>query len=1191
MFIQVIRWGHTLSKAPLINSLARERPDPADSGELAASVLSGTADANAELEVFDGDVLLGSAFSDAAGVWNFEVGPLGNGAHNFTVAINDLSSQTVTTSSTFNVTTASSDAISAVTIAGGGSAEIDGPGTQLVTFTGVTGTLRIDHALGFSGQISGLAGADALDLSDLSYGTSTTATFSGNTTGGTLTVSDGIHTASISLLGNYLSSGWTLSSDGQGGTVVVDPVPVNAWKELKIGPGGYLTGIDIAPDDTMVVRTDTYGAYIWNGSQWQQLVTSTSMPSAIGATQDGVYEVRIAPSNTNILYMEYLGNVYRSTDKGATWTKTAFAQVSESANDPYRINGQKMAVDPNNSNVVYVGTPQDGLFVTTDGGASWQKVSAVPVSVVDAGGLYPGITGITFDPRSGVSGGKTNTIYASSNGHGVYESTNGGATWVALSGGPSDVENAAISSTGVYYAIGNNNSSLWRYMNGAWTQLNPPGGLNTFSNPHSVSVDPFNPNHLIVIDQGGGLNQSLDGGATWSGMNWNNQFSSTDVPWLATTETYMSVGGTAFDQLVPNKLWASDGNGAWYANVPLTAQWTAPIVWNSQNVGIEQLVANEILVAPGGKPVVASWDRSFFYVANPNNYPSSYGVGAPNPFSAGWSLDYASSNPNFLVGINDWWGTEQSGYSTDGGQTWNVFPTMPSFASQTIGGTIAASSPTDIVWAPADGFAPVYTKDGGHTWNPVVLPGVTDWSTFDFAYYLDKQTVTADRVLPDTFYLYYASTTNASSSGVYRSTDGGATWTQVFKGEISAWSYYSIKIESVPGQAGNLFFTGGPQGNASSPHPAGEGFFQSTDGGVTWTAVPNVLEVVTFGFGASATPGGYPSIYIVGWVNSVYGIWQSNDDTKSWTQIGDYPQGTLTQIKTISGDPNIYGQVYVGFGGAGYAYLPAAGVTTGTNLAPVITAPNTNLTQNQTVAASSLFTAVDPNGDTITTYALKDVTGNGHFVVNGVVQAATNVEIDLTPAQLAQTTYQAGSISDQIAIRASDGTLWSPWTSSTVAVPIVTVPVNQAPVVTTPGTTLSHNQTVAASSLFTASDPDGNPITTFALKDVTGNGHFVVNGVVQATNVGNRPHRGAAGPDHLPGRLRQRSDRGPRFRRHPLERLAIIYNYSSGRPGASGDSVEPYRGFRAEHRGILAVHGNRSGRRQHHHLRAQGRHR
>ena len=74
--------------------------------------------------------------------------------------------------------------------------------------------------------------------------------------------------------------------------------------------------------------------------------------------------------------------------------------------------------------------------------------------------------------------------------------------------------------------------------------------------------------------------------------------------------------------------------------------------------------------------------------------------------------------------------------------------------ASTIGGTIAASSPTNIIWAPADGFDPYYTLDGGVTWNPVVLPGVSSWSGFDFAYYLDTRTVTADRVLPNTFYLY-----------------------------------------------------------------------------------------------------------------------------------------------------------------------------------------------------------------------------------------------------------------------------------------------------------------------------------------------------------------------------------------------------------------------------------------------------
>ena len=75
------------------------------------------------------------------------------------------------------------------------------------------------------------------------------------------------------------------------------------------------------------------------------------------------------------------------------------------------------------------------MFVTTDGGSTWQKVSAIPV------GSGAGITGILFDPAiGGAVGGVTQTIFASSYGNGVYESTNGGATWTALTGGPTDVE-------------------------------------------------------------------------------------------------------------------------------------------------------------------------------------------------------------------------------------------------------------------------------------------------------------------------------------------------------------------------------------------------------------------------------------------------------------------------------------------------------------------------------------------------------------------------------------------------------------------------------------------------------------------------------------------------------------------------------------------------------------------------------
>ena len=97
------------------------------------------------------------------------------------------------------------------------------------------------------------------------------------------------------------------------------------------------------------------------------------------------------------MYMEYMGDVFKSINKGTTWTQTSFAQVTDGSNDAYRMDGQKMAIDPNNPNIVYVGTPDKGLFVTTNGGVTWQSVSAVPIT----GGFqwrYPGISGILFDP-------------------------------------------------------------------------------------------------------------------------------------------------------------------------------------------------------------------------------------------------------------------------------------------------------------------------------------------------------------------------------------------------------------------------------------------------------------------------------------------------------------------------------------------------------------------------------------------------------------------------------------------------------------------------------------------------------------------------------------------------------------------------------------------------------------------------
>ncbi len=669
----------------------------------------------------------------------------------------------------------------------------------------------------------------------------------------------------------------------------------NAWKPVAIGAGGWLTGMDIAKDGTMIARADTYGAFIWNGTAWQQLITAASMPD-LNSGKTGVYEIRIAPSNSQVLYMAFDSSIYKSSDQGKTWVKTAFVGTGFDPNGANRMDGQKMAVDPTNPNIVFVGSQKDGLWVTRDGGTSWQKIAAVPQG---ANTVDPGMTGIII---------QGSTVYVGTAGAGVYQSKDGGYTWSAI-GGPADIGHAAIAPDGTYYATGNTDTALWKFAGGTWTKLITSG-------VHAIAVDPFNANHLIVADDGGNLIESKNGGADWgAGWNWGKQLeSSNDVPWLETGGLYMSTGGLVFDPLTAGKLWQSAGVGVWHAKLPDRMDWNTPVVWNSQSVGIEQLVANDIIAPAGADPLFASWDRAFVSMPSVDKYATNYSGGA---FSMGWSVDYASTNPSFMVGISDYWGTENSGYSADGGKTWTKFAGTPTWANSTIGGSIAASTTNNFIWVATGNQPPAYTLDGGKTWSNISIPGITDWSVVHNAYYLNRTTIAADREAPNTFYLY------DPNSGVYRTSDGGVSWSKVYSGQIAQWSVWNAKIEAVPGQKGELYFTSGALGD-DMDNPYYTGFMHSTDGGATWKAVPGV-DVATFGFGAPATAGGPATIYIVGEVNDVRGIFYSADNGVSWTKIGERPMNSLDHIKTISGDMDKFGLVYVGFAGSGYTYLDFSG--------------------------------------------------------------------------------------------------------------------------------------------------------------------------------------------------------------------------------------------------------------------------
>src|SRR5207302_984495 len=122
---------------------------------------------------------------------------------------------------------------------------------------------------------------------------------------------------------------------------------------------------------------------------------------------------------------------------------------------------------------------------------------------------------------------------------------------------------------------------------------------------------------------------------------------------------------------------------------------------------------------------------------------------------------------------------------------------------------------------------------------------------------------------------------------------------------------------------------------------------------------------------------------------------------------------------------------------------------------------------------------------------------SGHWVVNDVAQAA-NSTIDVAADQLAQTSFLTNYGSDDLWVRANDGTSWGAWTEFHV-----TAPANQAPVTTASDVTAERGVSLDASSLFTVSDAENDTLPAFPTRrssDLASSGHWVVNGVAQAAN-------------------------------------------------------------------------------------------
>jgi hypothetical protein len=104
----------------------------------------------------------------------------------------------------------------------GGEIEFGAGATTNVSFgAAADGMLRLDLSSGYSGTVAGFAAGDTLDLADINF-VNATIGFTENqaNTGGTLQVTDGVHAASIALLGQFAASSFVTAFDNHGGTAI-----------------------------------------------------------------------------------------------------------------------------------------------------------------------------------------------------------------------------------------------------------------------------------------------------------------------------------------------------------------------------------------------------------------------------------------------------------------------------------------------------------------------------------------------------------------------------------------------------------------------------------------------------------------------------------------------------------------------------------------------------------------------------------------------------------------------------------------------------------------------------------------------------------------------------------------------------------------------------------------------------------
>jgi photosystem II stability/assembly factor-like uncharacterized protein len=551
-------------------------------------------------------------------------------------------------------------------------------------------------------------------------------------------------------------------------------------------------------------------------NQWTRLGQNTGTVTALA----------LDPGTEGTLYAAAGASLFKSTDGGLTW-------AALSAPPPCCVSA--LVIDPQNAATIYAVSGAAGIFKSPDGGGSWSPAnSGLPVD--NAGNV--GVTSLAMNPQDS----STLYAGIGRQGAGLFQSTDGGASWTPASPGLPDGAVMALAldpqSPNTIY-VSTLTSGVFQSMDGGatWASINNGLGFSINDGYDYISVLAVDPHDSSVLYTAPHYGSSTDDSAlfvsTDAGADWHavNALSISDED----TGVGIIVAALASDPNNPGTVYAGSSAGI-YLSTDFGASWTAAKTRATSDadsplsvsaLAVDPLVADSVYAAVVSEGILETTDSGASWIT----VNSDLREAAPPQIA---DLRNDPQNPGTLFAR-----TAENGLfkSIDAGASWiAVNAGLPGPVFELPVSVLEVG--TGVLYAVDPYWEDIFhSADGGISWatslaldaNGLVVRGAR----------LEANALALDPGDPRTIYMAGSYWQNGSqigpTHGVYQSTNGGASWSWAGSGLPVSSADQSQFIGSLaidPGNPGTIYAGTATQGLMARS----SGVFKTTNGGATWKA-------------------------------------------------------------------------------------------------------------------------------------------------------------------------------------------------------------------------------------------------------------------------------------------------------------------------------------------------------------------